>query len=110
MRDTPTRTDESPPIGDFILAETLVQNGTGGGNGTASGTFYTRQAEAALGTFIPGSTRFTAGCIPSGNVRGMREPPARSGSPVFLAFEGAEVIHLHTEGSLTIPTTCIKRT
>ena len=31
-------TDESRPMGDFIPAETLVQNGTAGDHGTAGGT------------------------------------------------------------------------
>ena len=38
MYHTYTVTDESRgPRGDFILAETLVQNGTAGNNGTAGG-------------------------------------------------------------------------
>ena len=35
-----TLTDESRPIGGFIPAESLVQNGTTGGNGTAGGTLH----------------------------------------------------------------------
>ena len=55
-------TDESRPWGGFILAETLVQNGTTGDNGTSGGAF------------TPVSTRFSGrinpplGSISSGNV------------------------------------------